>query len=555
MTGVNLRPARTRSAFRAHLAARNTDPRGRRWIFVPYDQLTDRIGPLARLDPSDVGIVLVASTWKAALRPYHKQKLALILSNLRHFALEQAERGVAVRHVVSRGPYRDALRPLTEELGGLIVMEPAERELRVDLAPLVAEGRLATLPHEGWLTTLEQFDESQSGPPPWRMDSFYRRVRNDSGFLMDENGKPEGGKYSFDAQNREPWTGKPPAPREPSFPLDPIKMEVLDLVDSSYGDNPGELRPESLPGTQSDAEALWARAKTECLCSFGPYEDAMSTRSEGLFHTQISFLLHVHRLLPRRIVEEVAASEAPLASREGFIRQVLGWREFMRHVHVRTSGFRDLSGREEARSEITTKPAAPSSLGADRPLPPAWWGAKSGLTCLDTVVSSVLRTGYSHHITRLMVLANLATLLDISPRELTDWFWVMYTDAFDWVVEPNVLGMGTFGAGELMTTKPYVSGAAYINRMSDYCGSCVFDPKRDCPVTSLYWAFLARHEKELRNNPRMRLPLASLRKRADAPRMWDKTVFEWVSRELSGGRELDPAGLDRNDRPVRTDRS
>jgi len=555
VTEVDLRPVRKRSAFRAKLAAYNSDPQGRRWIFVPYDQLTDCIGPLARLDPSDAGIVLVENTWKAALRPYHKQKLALILSNLRHFALEQAERGVAVRHVVSRGQYRDALRPLTEELGGLTVMEPAERELRIDLAPLVAEGRLTTLPHEGWLTTHKQFDESQNGPPPWRMDAFYRRVRNDSGILMDEAGKPAGGKYSFDAQNRKPWKGEPPAPAAPSFRLDPIKMEVLDLVDASFGDHPGELRPESLPGTQSDAEALWVRAMAECFESFGPYEDAMSTRSEGLFHTQISFLLHVHRILPRRVVEEVAASAAPLASREGFVRQVLGWREFMRHVHVRTNGFHDLSGREEAGSELTPEPAAPSSLGADRTLPPAWWGAKSGLTCLDTVVSSVNRTGYSHHITRLMVLANLATLLDISPRELTDWFWVMYTDAFDWVVEPNVLGMGTFGAGELMTTKPYVSGAAYISRMSDYCGSCVFDPKKDCPVTPLYWAFLARHEEELRKNPRMRLPLASMRKRTEAARLRDEVVFEWVSRELSGGRQLDPAALDRIDRPIRTDRS
>ncbi|MCL7980292.1 MAG: deoxyribodipyrimidine photolyase, partial [marine benthic group bacterium] len=260
------------------------------------------------------------------------------------------------------------------------------------------------------------------------------------------------------------------------------------------------------------------------------------------FHTRISFLLHVHRLLPRQVIEEVARSDAPLASREGFIRQVLGWREFMRHVHLRTDGLRDLSGSASEATEEATEPATPSVLGADRPLPPAWWGAESGLACLDTVVGSVIRTGYSHHITRLMVLSNLATLLDVSPRELTDWFWAMYTDAFDWVVEPNVLGMGTFGAGELMTTKPYVSGAAYINRMSDYCGSCAFDPKKDCPITSLYWAFLARHEEQLKENPRMRLPLASMRKRDEAARERDLGVFEWVSRELSGGRELDPAG-------------
>lgn len=542
MTGAYTRAGRERGAFYDHLAARIPDPRNRRWIFIPYDQLTDQIGPLSRLEASDAGIVLVESPWKAARRPYHKQKLALILANLRHFALEQAERGVAVRHVVSHGPYRDALRPLADELGPIATMEPAERELRLDLAPLVSEGGLTIVPHEGWLTTREQFEQSQGGPPPWRMDAFYRRIRRDSGILMDEAGKPVGGKYSFDAENREPWKGEPPAPEEPTFPLDPIKEEVLGLVDSSFPNHPGELRPCALTATREDAEALWAWAKRECLVNFGPYEDAMSTLSEGLFHTRISFLLHVHRLLPSRVVAEIAGSNAPLASREGFVRQVLGWREFMRHVHVRTDGFRDLSGSATTDAEFGSEPATPSVLGADRPLPPAWWGSSSGLTCLDTVVGSVIRSGYSHHISRLMVLANLATLLDVSPRELTDWFWAMYTDAFDWVVEPNVLGMGTFGAGELMTTKPYVSGAAYINRMSDYCESCVFDPGKNCPVTSLYWAFLARHEKELSENPRMRLPLASLRKRAESARERDADVYRWVSRELSAGRALDPSG-------------
>ena len=509
---------------------------------MPYDQLSDRIGPLSRLDPDHTGIVVVESPWKAARRPYHRQKLALILANLRHFALEQAARGVAVRHVVADGPYRDSLAPLAEELGGLTMMEPAERELRVDLAPLVGDGRLRLVPHEGWLTTSEQFASSQKGPPPWRMDAFYRQVRRDSGLLMDERGKPVGGKFSFDAENRQPWTGDPPAPREPVFPRDPVKEEVLELVAVSFADNPGELRPDALHATQADAEALWAWAKTECLPHFGPYEDAMSRRSEGLFHTRISFLLHVHRLLPARVVHEVAALDAPLSCREGFVRQVLGWREFMRHVHGRTDGFRDLPGSPGPKSAAAaaSTPATPSVLGADLPLPPAWWGTPSGLHCLDDVVDSVLRTGYSHHITRLMVLANLATLLDVSPRELTDWFWAVYTDAFDWVVEPNVLGMGTFGAGELMTTKPYVSGAAYIDRLSDYCAGCRFDPKKNCPVTPLYWAFLARHEPELRGNPRMRLALASLRKRSVERRRRDAEIFEAVSQHMRAGRELDP---------------
>ncbi len=520
-------------AFRRELERRNPDPRGRRWLFVPYDQTTDAIGPLSRWQPDETGIVVVESLRKPSLRPYHKQKLALILSNLRHFALEQAARGVAVRHVVTPGSYADALRSEAARTGGLTVMRPAERELRVDLEPLVAEGLLEVVLHEGWLTTGTQFDASQGAEPPWRMDAFYRRVRRDTGILMDGD-RPEGGKFSFDTHNRKPWPGEPAAPAPPALPLDPVKAEVLDLVEARFADHPGDLDGDSLTATRDDAETVWRWAIEECLPWFGPYEDAMSAASEGLFHTRISFLLHVHRLLPSRVVADVAALDSDLASREGFIRQVLGWREFMRHVHERTDGFRSLSAE---RPDPETA-ADSNALGAARPLPPAFWGTESGLACLDTVVDQVVRTGYSHHITRLMVLSNIATLLDVSPRELTDWFWAMYTDAFDWVVEPNVLGMGTFAAGDLMTTKPYVSGAAYIHRMSDYCATCRFDPKKDCPITPLYWAFLDRKREQLAGNPRMRLPLASLRKRPAERREADRGEFERVSRTLGSGKAL-----------------
>jgi deoxyribodipyrimidine photolyase-related protein len=227
------------------------------------------------------------------------------------------------------------------------------------------------------------------------------------------------------------------------------------------------------------------------------------------------------------VVDEAAALDIPLASREGFIRQVLGWREFVRHVHEVTDGFRAVP---------------PGPLQAARPLPPAFWGTRSGLACLDHVVADVWREGWSHHITRLMVLSNLATLLDVSPRELTDWFWVAYVDAFDWVVEPNVLGMGTYAVGGVMTTKPYVSGAAYIDRMSDYCRHCAFDPKRTCPVTRLYWAFLARHESALAGNVRMAMPLRSLGRRRAAERADDRRTVEHVFDTLSRGRALDEPG-------------
>jgi deoxyribodipyrimidine photolyase-related protein len=533
--------------FTKELEKRQPPKDRRRWLFVPYDQLSDGIGPLSREDPGGLGIVLVENTWKAARRPYHKQKLALILSNLRHFALEQADRGVAVQHVIASGPYHEALEPLIQKLGPMRAMVPAERELRADLQKLADKGGLEFLPHEGWLTSPEQFQASAKKGPPWRMDAFYRYVRRDTEILMRKK-KPEGGKFSFDAENRLPWKGKPVPPDLPTFPSNPIKEEVGKLIQKKFAHHPGRLDLDSLPATQKDAEKLWAWAKKECLPTFGPFEDAMSLSSRGLFHTRISALLNIYRLLPSRIISDALSMDLPMASKEGFIRQVLGWREFVNQVHLATDGFRNLpenpppiypspgeggydlwsgkSWKSKGAPKNQDGGAAPSALGGETPLPPAYWGEKSGLACLDHVVSTVWEDGYSHHITRLMILSNLATLLDVLPRELTDWFWIAYTDAYDWVVEPNVLGMGTFALGELMITKPYVSGAAYINRMSDYCKACAFDPKKTCPITPLYWAFLARHRKALKTNPRLRMPYVSLKKRSKGQRGKDQATFQ-----------------------------
>lgn len=550
-----------RSVFRRRLdEARPGDESGRTWVYVPYDQLTHRVGPLSRLAADEAGIVLVESPWKASQRPYHRQKLALVLANQRRFALEQARRGVAVRHVVAEGDFASGLESVVAELGPLNVMRPAERELRVDLAPLVRSGALVVEDHAGWLTRTEDFTRAVGREPPFRMDAFYRHVRREQGVLM-EDGAPVGGRYSFDGENRKTWSGDPPAPEPPVFAPDAVTEEVLELVRDRFGHHPGELRPEELPTTHEDAERLWRWALSECLESFGPYEDAMSRASRGLFHTRISPLLNLHRLLPRRVVDDVVASDAPLNSREGFVRQVLGWREFVRHVHERTDGFRTVSvlsldepgdggwerwsGRAWERDEPATDGgAAPQELVVERGLPPAWWGTESGLACLDHEVAGVWERGWTHHIPRLMVLANVATLYGVSPRQLTDWFWAGYVDAYDWVVEPNVLAMGTYGVGEVMTTKPYVSGANYIRKMSDHCGACAFDPRSDCPLTAAYWAFLDRNADRLADNRRVSLPLASLRKRGDERRRQDRVLTELVGERLDAGLRLDPSDLD-----------
>ena len=509
--------------FREALARVNPGHEPTTWVYAAYDQCTLAVGPLATAEPGSTGVLLVECLGKPGRRPYHKQKLALILANLRHFALELAEAGFRVRWCVAER-YVDAVGALADEVGCVRMMEAAERELREELQPLVDDGRLEVLPNPTWITTEEDF--AGLGEAPWRMDVFYRRVRQRTGLLM-EDGKPLGGKYSHDHDNREPWKGEPAAPALPVFTPDAVTEEVGELIRTHFADHPGTLDLTTLPASQADAERLWSWARTNCMEHFGPYEDALSRHERTLFHTRVSSVMHLGRILPRRAVEEVVALDIPLNSKEGFVRQVMGWREFVRHVHRNTP---EMAG-------------APDLLGQTTPLPPVFWGqSPSGLACLDGVVRDVWEEGYSHHIARLMVLSNIAQLLDVSPRELTDWFWVAYTDAYDWVVEPNVLGMGTFALGDRMTTKPYVAGSGYVQRMSDYCGDCRFHPKKTCPLTPMYWAYLARHRETLGRVDRIKRQLGGLNRRSEEKQRADRETFETVRETLSRGEELTPPG-------------
>jgi deoxyribodipyrimidine photolyase-related protein len=515
-------------------APTKSEARDRRWMYVSYDRLTDRAGPLQHTVAAESGIVMVESLEKGMRRPYHKKKLALLLANERHFALEQAARGVKVIYIFTRKSFGEGLLEAQRkyELQPITLMRPAERELRLDLDQARARGlKLNEVEDSTWLTSEAEFDEvfgitQGTRQGPFLMDRFYRAIRKRSGLLM-AGGKPVGGKFSFDHENRKPYRGEVPVPDRPSFAPDAITAEVLQLVARQFPTHFGTLDGFDLAVTAKQARASWSFVLTHLLPYFGPWEDAMSSSQPDLFHSKISALMNLSRVLPREAVDDVAAAQAegniPLPSAEGFIRQVLGWREFMRHVHRATDGYRNLPVPYQKSAKGMYAGAAPTALQATRPLPAVYWGVPSGLHCIDTVVGQVVREGWSHHITRLMVLSNLATLCGFSPRELTDWFWIAYVDAYDWVVESNVLGMATFSDGGVTATKPYVSGAAYINRMSDYCKDCRFDPARStgpgsCPFTALYWSFLERNSDQLSRNQRLAMPYATLRKKTAGER-------------------------------------
>jgi deoxyribodipyrimidine photolyase-related protein len=506
------------------LSARNAPAsRTKRWIYAPYDQLTAAVGPLSEQSPADSCVLLIENPAKAGRRNYHKQKLLLVLANQRNFALEQAERGVHVRYVIA-DDYASAVAETAANYGPLVAMEPAERELHADLAPAVEAGALTYVPHAGFLS---HADDLEASAGVYRMDAFYKRIRRRTGVLM-EGGKPIGGRFSFDGENRLPWRpekGDPAAPKPLQFASNSVKEEVVRLIERHFADHVGTLRPELAPTTVAEASAVLDHAIAN-LANFGPFEDAMSTRSEQLFHSKLSALMNLHRILPQDALARALSAPVPIASKEGFVRQILGWREFVRRVHRATDGFR-------------TVPTT-NALSGHEPLPSAYWGTPSGLACLDHCVRQVLGSGYTHHIPRLMVLSNLATLLGISPRELTDWFWVAFEDAFDWVVEPNVLAMGTFAVGDVMTTKPYVSGAAYISKMSDFCGGCAFDPKSTCPITRFYWNFLERNREVLGGNMRMKLPLASAAKRSADDRAEDARFVAIARSKLAAGVPMTP---------------
>ncbi|MFM2162517.1 MAG: hypothetical protein RLZZ383_2029 [Pseudomonadota bacterium] len=518
----------------------------RSWRYVPYDQLQ-----AAWLPPpsSGVGLLFLECPAKAMRRPYHRQKLAMVLSHQRHFALEAAAAGWSVRYEVVAS-YAEGVRAHADAHGPVEVAEPAEWELREELRPLVEGGALRVVPHPGWLTTDDDFDGL--GGWPWRMDAFYRRVRQRTGILMVQ-GQPVGGQYSFDADNRNPWRGEVHPQPPPTFEVDAVTAEVVETVATRFPQHPGRVRPERLGATASDVERLWQHALHQALPWFGPYEDAFSTRETTLFHSRISTVLNLGRLEPSRVIADVLRADLPIASQEGFVRQVLGWREFVRHVHRRTDGLRAAprleaaSGRTDGGWSVATGKVWPSgpSVPLARPegppgptLPATFWGhAPSGMRCLDHVVQAVWDEGYTHHIGRLMILGNLATLLRVDARDLTDWFWCAFTDAFDWVVEPNVLGMATY-ATPAFTTKPYVAGSAYLDRMGDACKTCRLNPKTTCPVTAWYWAYLADHAETLGKNPRMAAQVAAALRRPTLAA--ERAALAEAQAALAEGRPVPP---------------
>jgi deoxyribodipyrimidine photolyase-related protein len=452
-------------------------------------------------EPGTAPVVLIESRAKSSALPYHKQKLVLVLSAMRHFAEELRAAGHDVERVNARS-YVDGLREVAARRGArsIAVMEPREWGMSQAFRKAEAEGALPPLvrhddggPGSHFVFTRAEALGWAAGRKELRMDLFYAFARKKSGLLMDAKGKPLGGKFSFDAENREPpGDERPPAHRgrEP----DAITRQAMEDV-RRWGHGWGELDGFDWPVTRAAALDELERFFAERAALFGRYQDAMIEGEPYLWHTRIGAAMNLGLLRPLEVCQRIVAAHQagmPLAAAEGLLRQILGWREYVRAMYwLRMPAMRSAN-----------------ALGAKRPLPVFYWEPeRTEMRCVRSAAAQVHATGYAHHIQRLMVLGNFALLAGIDPLAVSHWFWAGFVDAYEWVELPNVHGMALF-ADDGFTTKPYAASGAYIHRMSDHCGGCRFDPKRRtgpdaCPFNPLFWSFLARHRERFGRHPRL----------------------------------------------------
>ena len=475
------------------------------------DQLSDGLSALRDLDPAVDEVLMAEVRDEATYVRHHKQKIALVFAAMRKFAARLEARGVRVRYVRIDAP--DSSSSIAGELGRALEQGRFSRvvltgcgELRL-ADTLDAFAASAAVPVEvreddRFLCSPDRFRRWAAGKSQLRMEFFYREMRRETGLLMDGR-EPVGGQWNYDKENRRklPKGLRPPA--RVRIAPDAVTREAIADVERLFPDHFGETAAFGWPTTAEEAEQVFAAFLTDILPGFGDWQDAMAEGQPWLWHGMISTSLNLGLLDPldvcRRAAEAYAAGRAPLNAVEGFIRQILGWREFVRGIYwLKVPEYR-----------------VRNALAADRTLPDFYWTAETGMACVADAVRQTRAHAYAHHIQRLMVTGNLAMLLGVHPDAVDDWYMTVYADAFEWVEMPNTRGMATFADGGIVGSKPYAASGAYIDRMSDHCGGCRYDVKgkagpRACPFNRLYWGFLERNRDRLRDNPRLAMPYRTL---------------------------------------------
>jgi len=455
----------------------------------------------------DIRVLLIESQYLLDHRPAHPARLILLLSAMRHYADHLHKAGFEVDY--RKAPtFRKGIQDHLEmynpsRLLSMAASGHSGKQFQKNTLPGITSLPTEVLPNTQFL--VGQFNPYPQPDPDkqYIMEYFYRELRKYFQILVDGQGKPAGGKWNYDQQNRKPLPEDVQIPPLPTFPPDKVTQQVTAQLSPRF--KPRKMGFDfNLAVTHEQAARALEDFIQNRLGNFGPYEDAMTSRSSVIFHSHLSPYLNIGLLTPLQVIHAVQqayqSSKIPLNSAEGFIRQVLGWREFMYWQYQR-----DMPELKNG-----------NYWHADNPLPAFFWDGETKLNCLQEVIHRALTTGYNHHIERLMILGNFCTLAGINPQQVLDWFMSNYVDAYPWVMVPNVIGMGLHADGGKIGTKPYISSANYIQKMSDYCQDCKFDHHARtgsgaCPFNYLYWNFLLHHQERLKSNPRMALSLSNLR--------------------------------------------
>jgi len=483
------------------------------------DQLSHQLSALRDIDRAHDVVLMAEVLEETTYVRHHKQKIVLVLSAMRHFAKSLRDRGILVEYVqlddkkntgTLKGELGRAL--LHHKADRIIVTEPGEWRLWKNMQTWDREfGREVEIRGDDrFLCSRDDFLLWAGGRKSLRMEYFYRDMRRKTGWLMNEN-KPLGDRWNYDAENRKALPGNIKIPSRLHFGPDVETQNVMSLVEQRFGDHFGDLQSFGWAVTRNDALKALNQFIKNCLPLFGDYQDAMKSGEDLLFHSVLSPYINIGLLNPREVCEAALEAfrneKAPLHAVEGFLRQILGWREFMRGIYW----------------EYMPDYAETNFLNADRPLPDFYWTGNTDLRCLRECIGATRRNAYAHHIQRLMITGNFALLAGLSPAQVEEWYLIVYADAYEWVELPNTHGMALFADGGLLASKPYAASGAYINRMSDYCAGCAYDPKiklgpRACPFNYLYWYFIITNEAKLKNNPRMAMPYRNLTRMTDDQR-------------------------------------
>jgi len=469
-------------------------------ILVLGDQLTLDIAAIKKADKSKDYIIMAEVDAEAEYVKHHPKKIAFIFSAMRHFATRLRTLGWKVLYSEIDDPENsqniigEVLRYAEKvDASELVVTKPGEWRLIKVLEDIPL--KVAILEDDRFIASHAEFENWASDKKTLRMEFFYREMRRKTNLLMDDD-KPIGGKWNFDKENRKSPPKKIISPEVTNFKNDETTENVLSLVNERYSSHFGELYPFNYAVTPEEANLALDKFINDSLSLFGDYQDAMMLDEPFLYHALISLYLNTGLLDPletcRKVEKAFINGVAPLNAVEGFIRQIIGWREYIRGIYF-------LKGPDYLDQNY---------LDAKRKLPSFYWSGDTKMRCVSQAVLQTKMHSYAHHIQRLMVTGNFALLADIDPKEVHYWYLSVYIDAFEWVEAPNTLGMSQFSDGGVVASKPYISSGAYINRMSNYCKKCHYDVKdklgeKACPFNALYWSFLIRHKGKFSSNPRM----------------------------------------------------